>query len=215
MASMEEAAQIRDVAARHAYVFDNGLSSPDFFDVEKRMASEEFRLIAERCDPDHGIVEIGCFTGLNLLGLGRLKHRPIAERKDYKYLTGIEFVKGAADWLWEQSWKQMTLVNVHRLEFPKDWTAPRFFDRAICFDVLEHQQNVGQFLNAVSNCLLPDGKALFLVPAGSNYFDCGHCAFFSNCDCLRNVLDYHMEVEEIFELKTCQKLFACCKRRDA
>lgn len=204
MPSMIEAAQIRDVAARHAYVFDSGLSSPDFFDVAKRMASEEFRLIRDRCEIKHGITEIGCFTGLNLLGLGTL---------GYSKLCGVEFVHKALDWLRQQAVLRSLEIDTFLMEFPR-WSPPYYCDRAICFDVLEHQLNVGKFLAGVHETLLPDGLTLFLVPVGKNYYDCGHVAFFPDAECLRNVLDYYFEVEEIFELKTCKKLFASCRKRN-
>src|SRR5262245_27042235 len=89
--SMLEAAKIRDVAARHAYVFDNGLCSPDFFDVEKRGQSEEFCLAPERIQPHDKVLEIGCFTGLNLINLRLRGHTG--------ELKGIEFVSGALEWL--------------------------------------------------------------------------------------------------------------------
>lgn len=203
--SMEEAANIRDVAARHAYVFDNGLSSPDFFDVEKRMASEEFRLIVSHSDRDNSVLEVGCFTGLNLLGL---------EILGYTNLIGMDFVEGALKWCREQS--QGLVKTIHETfpllgkhDIPHDFT----FDRFVCFDVLEHQLNVGSFLTGVQRLLKPTGRALFLVPVGREFYDCGHVAFFPDAECLRNVLDYVFEVEEIFELKTCKKLFASCRRR--
>lgn len=96
---------------------------------------------------------------------------------------------------------------------PDDLGALPKFNRVICFDVLEHQLNVQMFLNGVNNCLAPNGRALFLVPAGREYFDCGHVAFFPDSECLRNVLDYVFEVDEIFELQTCRKLFASCRPR--
>ena len=201
MPSMIEAAKIMDVAARHAYVFDNGLSSPDFFDVEKRMASEEFALIRDHCQYDHRILEVGCFTGLNLLGLATL---------GYQRLIGVDFVAGAVDWLNKEALRRglagVTGIHTH-------FEPSRDIDRIICFDVLEHQLDVGEFLMNVTVSLKPDGRALFLVPKGREYFDCGHVAFFPDLACLRNVLEYFFEVEELFELKTCPKLFASCKRR--
>lgn len=204
--SMAEAAKIRNVAARHAYVFDNGLSSPDFFDVEKRLASEEFGLLRERIQPKQTILEIGCFTGLNLLGLSRL---------GYEHLTGVDFVRGAITWALEQEPE----LNVWVGEFPPcaRWA---FFDCIICFDVLEHQRNIGAFIESVVDHLYPKDSgrrnaahAYFLVPVGKEYYDCGHVAFFPDAECLRNVLDYVFEVDEIFELKTCKKLFASCRKR--
>ena len=213
MASMEEAAKIMDVAARHAYVFDNGLSSPDFFDVEKRMASEEFRLIVDRCEKQHHILEIGCFTGLNLLGLAKL---------GFEVLYGKDFVEGAIKWLKAEAEKQSgfskeykdgnPIVAFHGTFDPE--RTSNHWDRIVCFDVLEHQQNVGQFLDGVARCLGVGGKVLFLVPKDSFYSDCGHVAWFPDVTCFQNVLNYHFDIEECFELKTCQKLFACCKRRD-
>ena len=211
MASMEEAAKIRDVAARHAYVFDNGLSSPDFFDVEKRMASEEFGLIKERCDGADNICEVGCFTGLNLLCLAELGK---------ENLHGLDFVKGAVEWLLDEAGARRFRRKIHARSgtfgsgMDEDRCTLSYSDLFICFDVLEHQPNVGRFLSDVSYSLNQNGKALFLVPKGKNYNDCGHLAWFPDEECLTNVLDYHFSVEECFELKTCQKLFACCKRRD-
>lgn len=201
--SMAEAAKIRDVAARHAYVFDNGLSSPDFFDIDKRMASEEFELLRERIDPHHSVLEIGCFTGLNLLGLRKSGHRG--------FLFGVEFVSGALEWLRQQD----SEIGSEFGNFPDQVSDSLFYEqysRAICFDVLEHQQNVGNFLKSASQTIAADGRVLFLVPKGREYFDCGHVAFFPDEECLRNVLDYVFEVEEIFELNTCKKLFAACRR---
>lgn len=193
--SMADAAKIRDVAARHAYVFDNGLSSPDFFDVEKRMASEEFGLLKERILPEEFVVEIGCFTGLNLIGLQRSGHRGP--------LLGVDFVGNACQWLREHGICALTQTFPFSSGFEG-------MDVAICFDVLEHQLNVLRFLEGV---VVAAERSLFLVPAGREYYDCGHVAFFPDAECLRNVLDYVFDVEEIFELKTCKKLFASCRRR--
>lgn len=106
--SMKEAEKIRDVVARHAYVFDNGLSSPDFYDLDKRMESEEFSVLSKHIDPDEqlSILEIGCFTGLNLLGLKK--------RGCKASLTGIDFVEGALKWLREQCGS----IGVSRGTFP-------------------------------------------------------------------------------------------------
>lgn len=204
MPNMKEAAEIFDVAARHSYVFDNGMSSPDFFDVDKRMASEEFQLLAGRVEKHAKVLEIGCFTGLNLLGLSRL---------GCDKLHGFDFVKGAVDWLKSQdkdgaidAWCETFNSIYASVEHPD-------IEAVICFDVLEHQLNVGEFLAGVAKILASNGRLLLLVPKGSSYFDCGHVSFFPDCECLRNVLEYFFDVEEIFELKSCPKLFACCKRK--
>jgi len=203
---MAEAAKIRDVVARHAYVFDNGLSSPDFFDVEKRMASEEFGLLIGRIARAHSVLEIGCFTGLNLLGLHKYRR--------CEKLVGVDFVAGAIHWLRNEARKLGADIVAHADEFPDYVDFVGGSDRIICFDVLEHQLNVGSFLQGVNNYLSDDrAQALFIVPKGREYYDCGHVAFFPDAECLRNVLDYVFEVEEIFELKTCRKLFASCRRR--
>lgn len=204
MASMAEAEKIFDVAARHSYVFDNGLSSPDFFDVEKRVASEEFSLIRDRVGKQEKVLEIGCFTGLNLLGLASL---------GYDRLYGFDFVKGAIDWL--QSQPGCKSIIAWDGTFNKTYVELESsdIDAVICFDVLEHQLNVGEFLSGVQKILSKDGKALFLVPKGENYNDCGHVAWFPNEICFRNVLGYYFDVAECFELKSCPKLFACCKRK--
>lgn len=201
MPSMLEAAQIRDVAARHAYVFDNGLSSPDFFDVEKRMASEEFALLREHVMPEWDVLEVGCFTGLNLLGLAKIGHSG--------RLHGVDFVPTALDWCKSQS-NDVLLIG---LTFPDPLMAGTEYDVVICFDVLEHQQNVGQFLDGVAGELKPGGTALILVPAGKSFYDCGHVAFWPDEECLRNVLDYHLDVHSVQRLKTCDKLFAVCRKR--
>lgn len=201
MPSMEEAAKIRDVAARHAYVFDNGLCSPDFFDIEKRMASEEFGLLRERINLSRNVLEIGCFTGLNLLGLHKCKHRG--------FLAGMDFVRAAVEWMIGQN---SEIYGAHGT-FPEDPVPPQSWDIAIAYDVLEHQLNVGDFLQSLSDVLAFGGVAYFLVPIGKEYNDCGHVAWFPDTECLRNVLDYVFDVEEIFELKTCRKMFASCRRR--
>ena len=198
--SMLEAAKIRDVAARHAYVFDNGLCSPDFFDVEKRMASEEFGLLRDRIKHADSVMEIGCFTGLNLLGLVKCGHRGPA--------VGIDFVWGAIAWAREQGDRSIDFIFG---EFAEGFSG-QFF-KVICFDVLEHQLNVGDFLKAVTSNLADDGRALFLVPVGKDFYDCGHVAFFPDVECLHNVLDYYFDVEELFELKTSRKMFASCRKR--
>lgn len=206
MPSMSEAASIRDVAARHAYVFDNGLSSPDFFKVEQRMASEEFQLLRQWVKPEWDVLEVGCFTGLNLLGL--------AERGHTGWLVGVDFVLGAVRWLQEQA-RQFPNVLAYIDTFPHPHRQPvRKYDVVVCFDVLEHQQNVGQFLDGVAGALLPGGLALILVPIGKAFYDCGHCAFFPDEECLRNVLDYHLEVHKVYRLTTCDKMFAVCSRRE-
>lgn len=204
MPSMSEAASIRDVAKRHAYVFDNGLSSPDFFKVEKRMASEEFKLLREWIKPEWNVLEVGCFTGLNLLGLAKLGHSGT--------LCGVDFVSGAIDWLIKNS-TQWTNVVAFGAMFPPSRGHCQY-DAVICFDVLEHQQNVGQFLDGVVDQLVPGGRALIMVPAGKAFYDCGHVAFFPDEECLRNVLDYHLEVHKVERLKTCDKMFAVCSRRE-
>lgn len=208
---MEEANKIRDVAARHNYVFDNGLCSPDFFDLDKRMASEEFGLLLLHCQPEHKILEAGCLTGLNLLGLATM---------GYKHLRGIDFVQGAINWLHEEAAQRDLLIESSCLPLPGTDRTEFVFksmdksvDRIICFDVLEHQLNVGVFLQRVADMLVPGARALFLAPEGSHYFDGGHVSFFPNCDCLRNVLDYYFDVIEIRRLESCPKLFAVCERR--
>lgn len=204
--SMSEAAKIRDVAKRHAYVFDNGLSSPDFFDLDKRMESEEFHLLRERIKTTDSVLEVGCFTGLNLLGLRKSGHTG--------FLRGLDFVWGAIHWLDQESERLGANINAQEEVFPFDTDHIDDYHKLICFDVLEHQRNVGDFLDAVPILLKDNGRALFLVPKGREYYDCGHVAFFPDVECLRNVLDYVFEVEEIFELKTCKKLFAACRRRN-
>ncbi len=201
--SMQEAAKIRDVAARHAYVFDNGLCSPDFFDVEKRMASEEFRLLRERIATDRDVLEIGCFTGLNLIGLVRTDQSG--------ELAGIDFVGGALQWCQQQ--RESIAIHLTHDTYPGSFIGNGPVDAVICFDVLEHQFNVGDFIQSVSNIMRKNAYAYFLVPIGREYFDCGHVAFFPDAECLHNVLDYVFDVEELFELKTCRKLFASCKLR--
>lgn len=199
---MAEAAKIRDVAARHAYVFDNGLCSPDFFDVDKRMISEEFGLLRDRIIPSDTVLEIGCFTGLNLLGLVKCGH--------LGDMTGVDFVSGALRWC------EANNTRHHPIRLIGDYIADvntYEHDSIICFDVLEHQRNVGDFLDDVLYLMAPGGHALFLVPIGKEYNDCGHVAWFPDTECLRNVLDYVFDVEEIFELKTCRKMFAKCRRR--
>lgn len=199
MPSMLEAAQIRDVVKRHAYVFDNGLCSPDFFDVEKRRHSEEFRLL-EGIPLDCRILEIGCFTGLNLLSLW----------PHYRHLTGIDFVPGAVAWLCDQAklrgMQIETIVGDERMCFGRTW------DRIILFDVLEHQLNIGCFLSRVSRLVEAGGQALFLVPAGREFYDCGHVAFFPDEECLTNVLNYYFTVLETQRLE-CGKIFARCAPR--
>lgn len=204
MPSMTEAAQIRDVAARHRYVFDNGLCSPDFFDLEKRMASKEFCLLLKHCEEHHAILEIGCFTGLNLLALAE---------NEYRHLTGYEFVRGAIQWLEREALRRGRNICTSWTIFPKGIETMRFYDRVICFDVLEHQLDVGEFLAGVSRKLNPTGQALFLVPEGKEFYDCGHVAFFPDAECLRNVLEYFFEVKEISRLESCPKLFAVCESR--
>ena len=140
MPSMLEAAQIRDVAQRHAYVFDNGLSSPDFFDVEKRMASEEFALLREHVMPEWDVLEVGCFTGLNLLGLAKSGHTGL--------LDGVEFVAGAVRWFMRKADRWPNL-RAFQAKFPPSQPLA-IYDAVVAFDVLEHQQNVGQFLDKVS-----------------------------------------------------------------
>ena len=204
--SMEQAAEIRDVAARHTYVFDNGMSSPDFYDVDKRMASEEFATLKTHCSPAHRIVEIGCLTGLNLLGLAR---------HGCTHLTGLDFVRGAVDWLDTQSHKEGRGIRTLHGTFPdRVGKLQPPYDRAICFDVLEHQLDVGRFLRGTSELLAPGGLALFLVPEGRHYFDCGHVAFWPDAPCLHNTLDYFFEVTSIRQLDSCPKLFAVCQRRN-
>lgn len=204
MPSMSEAAQIRDVAKRHAYVFDNGLSSPDFFDVKKRMRSEEFHLLQNHVSRSWDVFEVGCFTGLNLLGLARSGH--------YGDIVGVDFVPGAIDWLKKQA---RDVIRLHAFCDSFPCLRPhRHYDAVIAFDVLEHQQNVGQFLDGVVAALRPGGTALILVPTGKAFYDCGHTAFFPDEECLRNVLDYHLDVLSIQKLTTCEKMFAVCTRRN-
>jgi 2-polyprenyl-3-methyl-5-hydroxy-6-metoxy-1,4-benzoquinol methylase len=203
---MLQASKIRDVAARHSYAFDNGISSPDFFDLDKRLSSEEFELLSSNCSTD-SVLEIGCFTGLNLLGLGSL---------GFRGLYGVDFVQGAIDWLNCEAGRRQVVVDATCRSFPKDelpvhWSST--FNTVVCFDVLEHQLNVGQFLESLSHKLSLTGKLLVLVPQGKEYYDCGHTAFFPDEECLRNVLDYYFDVMDVRKLDTCNKLFAICARR--
>jgi SAM-dependent methyltransferase len=199
---MAEAAQVRDLAKRHNYVFDSGLSSPDFFNLEKRMASEEFALL-HSIEPHWNVMEIGCLTGLNLLGL--------AERGHTGWLHGLDFVDGAVQWFREKANQRRNIAGFCA-EFPP-LPFGLLYDVVICFDVLEHQQNVGAFLAGVAAALAPGGRAMILVPAGRSFYDCGHVAFFPDEECLRNVLDYYLEVESVQRLKSCDKMFATCTRR--
>lgn len=206
MPSMAEAAKIRDVQQRHSYVFDNGLTSPDFFDVEKRMESEEFRLLAERVDPQWDILEVGCFTGLNLIGLATSGH--------IGNLVGVDFVLGAVTWLLERA-RFFRNITAHCDTFPGMRRRSDVLHNAvICFDVLEHQQNVGKFLDGVAAELSPGGKVFVLVPVDKNFYDCGHVAFYPDEECLSNVLGYHFEVESVRRLETCAKMFSVCTRRE-
>lgn len=204
---MAEAAKIRDVAKRHAFVFDSGHSVDDFFDVEKRMKSEEFGLLRKYVKPEQDVIEIGCYTGLNLIGMAREGHRG--------QLAGVDFVKGAIDWL-QRNWPSTAnpVLAICR-EFPNFFdNYENEVDTAILFDVLEHQRNAGQFLEGVSRVLKPAGTALVLVPKGAEYYDVGHVGFFPNCETLRNVLDYVFDVEECYELMSCNKIFAVCRKRE-
>lgn len=199
---MAEAANIREVAKRHSYVFDSGLSSPDFFNLEKRMASEEFALL-HRIEPHQNVMEIGCLTGLNLLGL--------AERGHTGWLHGLDFVDGAVRWFREKANQRRNMAGFCATFPPLPFGL--LYDVVICFDVLEHQQNVGQFLDGVAAALAPGGQVLILVPVGDNFYDCGHVAFYPSEKCLRNVLDYYFEVESVRRLESCAKMFAVCSRR--
>lgn len=205
-AVMSEAAQIRDVAKRHAYVFDSGHSVADFFDVEKRMKSEEFGILRSRVNPEWNVIEVGCYTGLNLIGLAQSGHNG--------HLCGVDFVQGALDWLAQQVKARSLSIGYATTEFPKTIGLPEnYYDAAILFDVLEHQRNAGTFLEGVADILRPGGISLVMVPARKEYYDCGHVGFFPDAECLRNVLDYVFDVEECFELASCNKLFALCRKR--
>jgi cyclopropane fatty-acyl-phospholipid synthase-like methyltransferase len=200
---MRTAATIADVAARHAWVFDNGASDQDFFDLPKRVQSNEFWKLLEHVGPDDSVFEIGCLTGLNLLGL--------ATANRGRSLVGIDFVGSAVQWMLE---KAVTLGVDDRVSGcigTFDSRRIKTTDRVICFDVLEHQLDVGAFLTAVKSCLrTTESEALFLVPEGAHYNDCGHVAWFPNPDCLRNVLEYFFDVHEI-EVLPCHKIFAACR----
>lgn len=204
--SMADAAKIHDVAQRHAFAFNNGLSHKDFFDVDKRMKSEEFKLLAKHCDKGHDILEVGCYTGINLLGLGLY---------GYTSLTGIDFVHGAIEWLEYKAREMEVSINTLCAKFPEqvDHLSSDKFDRIVLYDVLEHQLNVGEFLKEVNRFLKPDGQALILVPAGKEFYDCGHVAFFPDEECLFNVLDYFFDVQAIHWLQDSKKLFAICNKR--
>lgn len=202
---MRDAERILDVVARHAHVFDSGESSRDFYDLPKRIESEEFRLLRDRVRLDDDTIEIGCYTGLNLMGLNRTGH--------VGRLTGLDFVQGAVDWLREHWEGHPDALRTICCEFPGSFPVGPIYDTAICFDVLEHQRNVGQFLDGVASVLKPGGKALFLVPARKEYYDCGHVAFYPDEECLSNALNYSFQVEECFELASCNKIFAQCRRR--
>lgn len=201
---MAEAAKIRDVAKRHAFVFDSGQSVSDFFDVAKRMESEEFSLLRKHVKPEQDVIEVGCYTGLNLIGLAKEGHKG--------RMWGVDFVRGAVEWLennWSREFPELTAIC---REFPNFFDSYRF-DTAICFDVLEHQRNQGKFLEGVADILRPGGTALILVPARKEYYDCGHVGFFPDCECLRNVLEYVFDVQECYELASCNKIFALCRKR--
>jgi SAM-dependent methyltransferase len=206
-AVMGQAAKIRDVAKRHSFVFDAGHSVADFFDVEKRMKSEEFAVLRKHVKAEWDVIEVGCYTGLNLIGLAREGHQG--------WLTGVDFVQGAIDWL-KSNWplpNGLPRFAAERGEFPEYVPTWSPYDCAICFDVLEHQRNQGQFLEGVSRILKPGGTALVLVPKGADYYDVGHVGFFPNEETLRNVLDYVFDVAECYELASCNKIFAVCRKR--
>ena len=212
---MEAAARIHDPAQRHAYVYDNGGSDKGFFDVDARIKSPEFSLLRDHCEKGHDILEVGCFTGLNLLGLGLL---------GYTSLVGIEFVRGALEWMEYKAHELRLKIPTCCAEWPCDYAVQwccgttvyeegtKRFDRVILFDVLEHQQNVGDFLHYARAVLKSDGRALILVPAGREYYDCGHCAFWPDVECLENTLAYHFNVIECRRVD--RKLFAICEKRN-
>jgi len=202
--TMEEAARILDVAERHSYVFDQGLCSPEFFDLEARLSSIELGLIRGYCERHHSILEVGCLTGMNLLALHRF---------GYVDLTGIDFVKAAIEYLNIEA--EIVGANIETIhgDFNHVFRSPpRKYDRVILFDVLEHQLNPGTFLENVAQQVASDGEVLILVPEGKYYLDCGHVAFYPTPQCLQNLLNYFFVVKTSHVTNN-HKIFAHCCRR--
>jgi len=203
--SMAEAAKIKDVAARHTYVFEHGLTDRGYYDLAARMDSLEFELLCDYVSPTDDVLEVGCLTGLNLLGL--------AKRGLGGTLTGIDFVEPAISWLRNTAQEHGITVRAICGEFCDAKLVP--CDSLICFDVIEHQLDMGRFLRRVHALLLPpDGRVVFLVPEGRHYHDCGHVAWFPDVECLRNVLEYFFHVDRL-ELLPTNKFFTVCSRGDS
>jgi len=170
------------------------------FDLENWRKSNSYAILKKYCNKDDEILEIGCLTGHHLILLAQ---------DGYKNLRGIDFVEDAIKWGKDKINKLKIDVKLVCAKFPDDFILDMQFDKIILFDVLEHVDNLGDFLKAVSKLLNKDGEVLILVPKGIEYFDCCHINFYPNYQALSNLLINYFNIVDTLETQD-NKIFARC-----
>jgi len=173
---------------------------PYAFDLEKWRVSRSYELIKCYCGKDDAIIEVGCLTGHHLV---------LLEQEGYTNLTGIDFLQEAIDWGKEHSKGTIRFICEDFISRDNVWGS---YDKIICFDVLEHQMNIGLFLQGVQFIMKPNAEALFLVPIGKEYDDIGHIAFWPDADRFKRTLERVFSKVEVWFEKDENKLFARCEK---
>lgn len=191
--------EIKEIVFRHKKGYIKRKDTmKELFDLDFWRKQESYKLIRQYCNKDDSVIEIGCLTGHHLL---------LLEEEEYQHLCGIEFLKGAIDWGKRQT-KNIKFIND---SFPSKKVKGMFFDKIICFDVLEHIHNLGEFLNEVRELMNVDSEVLVLVPKGTEFFDECHVNFYPNKESLDNLLSFYFHVVEYKEVDNNTKIFARCK----
>jgi len=168
------------------------------FDLENWRKSESYKLIKKYCKPQDSIFEIGCLTGHHLL---------LLDDEGYTgHLHGIDFVPEAILWGMEHDKNKKIEWENGML---KDNDQIVLYDKIILFDVLEHQDNVGEFLERVITYCVPSTEVLVLVPKGEEYFDLCHINFYPSIRALENTLGKYFTIIESYEIDN--KIFVRCK----
>lgn len=172
----------------------------DLFKLDNWRESESYKLIKKYCPyKSEHIFEIGCLTGHHLILLAE---------EGYLHLKGIDFVEDAIEWAKDNS-KQYNIDFETGLLQPTE--SEHAFDKIILFDVLEHQDNVKDFLDIVKTYCSDKTEILILVPKEEHYFDECHINFYPTEKALSNILKKYFEVVEVVCVEEDKKIFARCK----
>jgi SAM-dependent methyltransferase len=110
-------------------------------------------LVEKYAAPTGMVIEIGCTPGVLLEELSRRNYRCL----------GVEVSEDVAEWI-----RQRTGLNILTGAFP-DVDLPKC-DVFLAFDVLEHSPCPKAFMQAVADCLLPNGVAILQTTIDRHQF---------------------------------------------